>query len=284
MNILLTNAEGFGGQGIAALRNALVLSGFNVLTVAPATAMPRASRAVSDRAPVLVQRCDDDGGHPVYRVQGTAADCVRIAILSGLARNVSAVVSGIGEEANIGDDASYSSTVGAAAEAAILGYPAMAISQEKPMGGPCCGSHAERDFRWAGAVGAELAAWLAASPPPDRSVLNVNVPAQLASRHLKLTSFSERIWEPMDLQQADLEEDGGWLVRPAAYQTPRFAQEPESDAWAIANGHVSVTPFSLDRGAGRAAVRLRAWTRSTIEAVHPRLGASGQACSAGCCG
>lgn len=33
MNILLTNAEGYDAPGVAALRSALILSGFNVLTL-----------------------------------------------------------------------------------------------------------------------------------------------------------------------------------------------------------------------------------------------------------
>lgn len=284
MNILLTNAEGYDALGIAALRSALILSGFNVLTVAPATSGSRLSRAISDREPVLVERSGGDDRHPLYRVHGTAPDCVRIAILSGLASNVSVVVSGIGEEANIGDDASYSSTLGAALEAGMLGYPAMAISQQAHGTSSCCDNRNACDFDWASAVGAEFAAWLAASPPPGRSALNVNVPVHLADRHIKLTSFSERIWEPLDCQQTEAEADGGWLVQPAAYGLPRFAKEVGSDAWALDNGHVSVTPLSFDRGIGRSAVRLRAWTRSIIQQVDPRLGASDGTCSAGCCG
>ena len=284
MNILLTNAEGYDAPGIAALRSALILSGFNVLTVAPAAPQVRLSKAISDREPVLVERSGGDDRHPLYRVHGTAPDCVRIAILSGLASQVSAVVVGIGEEANVGEDASNSSTLGAALEGGMLGYPAMAISQQAHGTHSCCGSRSTPDFAWASAVGAELAAWLAASPPPDRSVLNINVPAHLADRHIKLTSFSECIWEPLDCQRANVESEDSWLVQPHANGLPRFAKEPGSDAWALDKGHVSVTPLSFDRGIGRSAVRLRAWTRSIIQQVDPRLGATEGACSAGCCG
>lgn len=284
MNVLLTNSEGDGSRGILSLRGALIAAGFNVLTVAPALSAPRMSRAISDRTAMRMERAGDDDCHPIYRVHGTAADCVRVPILSGMARNIAAVVSGIAEEANIGDDASYSSTFGAAAEAAILGYPAMALSQQAHSSVSGCDGAHEQDFSWSCAVGAELTAWLAASPPPERSILNVNIPARLTGRHLKLTSLSERIWEPLDWEQAETGVDDGWLIHPAAYRSSRFVEEAGSDASAIANGHVSVTPISLDQGSVKAAVRLRAWTRRIIQAADPRLGASDGACAAGCCG
>lgn len=283
MNILLTNADGCDAPGLAAMREGLMQSGFNVLTVAPAEPMRRMGRATSGQNAVRMERAGGDERHPVFAVHGTPVDAVRIAVLSGLAREAAAVVSGISQGANIGDDATYSSTFGAAMEAAILGYPAMAISQQARDGRLRFDDLEEHDFGWSTVVAAELAAWLGASPPPDRSLLNVNVPGKLIDRQIKLTSLDQRIWNPSDCRRA--EGGGGWLTfSTPADRDPEFAMTRGSDAMAIAHGHVSVTPVSAEFGKARAQARLNDWTRATIAQVNPRLGASGGSCTAGCCG
>jgi 5'-nucleotidase len=277
MNILLTNGGGHRAEGLAAMRRALIGAGFNVLTVAPAAPCHNMSRSVTNGGPIAMDRVDGDDRNPIFAVAGTPVDCIRIAILSGMAREVSLVVSGINEGANVGDNATYSSTLGAAVEGALLGYPSMAISQETGDGS------ADYSFEWCGVVGAELAAWMSASPPPDHSVLNVDAPASLADRHLKLTSIAHRIWNPADCEQTEI--DGGSMVFSIPIdRNPQFEMTPGSDALAVAHGHVSITPVSLDFGQGRQFARLRNWTKATIAKAEPRLGASDGSCKAGCCG
>lgn len=277
MNVLLTNGNGYKAHGLLAMRRALIDAGFNVLTIAPATPCHNVSRSVTSCGPITMDQVGGDDRHPILAVAGTPVDCVRIAILSGMARDVSIVLSGIHEGANLGDNATYSSTLGAAVEGALLGYPSMAISQETG-DGPTASS-----FEWCAVVGAELAAWMSSSPPPDHSVLNVNAPARLTDRHLKLTSFAHRIWSPADCEQ--LESHGGSIAFSIPIdRTPKFEVTRGSDASALAHGHVSITPVSVDFGSGRQFARLRNWLKTTIAQVEPRLGASDGSCKAGCCG
>lgn len=276
MNILLTNGGGCGADGLAAMRQALIGAGFNVLTVAPAAPCHKVSRAVTGDGPIAMNRAGGDDRHPILSVAGTPVDCVRVAILSGMAREVSVVISGINEGANLGDNATYSSTLGAAMEGALLGYPSMAISQETR------GEPTGADFEWSSVVGAELAAWMGASPPPDHSVLNINVPATLTDRHLKLTSFAHRIWNPADCKLAESDYESITFTFPID-RDAQFAMTPDSDAHALAHGHVSMTPISLDFGQGRQFAHLRNWTRATIAKADPRFGASDGSCNAGCC-
>lgn len=284
MNILLTNGDGCQADGLATMRDALISAGFNVLTVAPERRGPMLSKACSGDTPVRMERSGGNDRHPIFTVAGTAADCVRIAILSGLAREVSAVISGIGEGLDIGDDVTSSATFGAAMEGALLGYPAMAISQQA--NDECSDRDGQGgfDFNWASVVGGELAAWMGASPPPDRSVINVNVPRRLTDRHLKLTTLAERIWNPADCRQVETADGTGWVAPMPVGDPLQFTMGPGSDALAIAGGHVSITPLSMDFANRRSAVRLRKWTRAVIGEVEPRLGASRGACMAGCCG
>ena len=70
----------------------------------------------------------------MYACDGTPVDCVRVGLMSRLAHHVDLVISGINEGANLGDDSTYSSTVGAAWEGALLGVPSIAASQQSQDG------------------------------------------------------------------------------------------------------------------------------------------------------
>ena len=92
------------------------------------------ARSATFRRPVRVELANDDRTNPVWACNGTPVDCVRVALLTTLAEPVQLVISGANQGANLGDDATYSSTVGAAIEGALLGLPAMAISQQSADG------------------------------------------------------------------------------------------------------------------------------------------------------
>ena len=176
MTVLLTNDDGYQSDGLAAARNALLGAGLQVVTVAPDGPRSGGSRAATFRRPVRFDQVNDDVSNPVYACDGTPVDCIRVALMSDLAPDAKVVVSGINEGANLGDDTTYSSTVGAAIEGALLGIGSVAISQQSR----------DRRFRlvdregynWdaAGTVIAELAAGASAEPLPARTLVNVNVP------------------------------------------------------------------------------------------------------------
>lgn len=284
-DVLLTNDDGYQSGGMAAMRSAMIEAGLTVLSVAPDGPRSGTSRSASFRVPVVMTRDGGDDTNPIYRANGTPVDCVRAAILSGLASGVGLVVSGINEGANLGDDATYSSTFGSAAEGALLGLPALSISQQARDGRFRLVDLTDYDYEWCGTVGAELAAWMIASPPPPRSILNVNAPGMLKDRRLKVTAFDHRAWDPAHYEAVETESGEGWFTfLTNVDRDPVFTMRPGSDASAVAAGHVSVTPVSFDFGDARAFSRLRRWVRTTLEQVNPRLGASDGQCREGCCG
>lgn len=64
-----------------------------------------------------------------YSIDGTPADCVRIALDKLTDGKVDLVVSGINQGYNLGTDVLYSGTVSAAIEASMYKVPAIALSQ-----------------------------------------------------------------------------------------------------------------------------------------------------------
>ena len=71
----------------------------------------------------------DYEGMSAYSLNGTPADCVKIAVSHVLNEKPDVVLSGINNGSNLGSDIVYSGTVNAALEACMLGCPAIAVSQ-----------------------------------------------------------------------------------------------------------------------------------------------------------
>jgi 5'-nucleotidase len=123
MKILLTNDDGIDAPGLVALEAAVAWLGGETLVVAPAEPHSGCGHRVTTDRPLRV--------HEICRgrfaVEGTPADCVRIA-LAELASDAAVVVSGINAGGNLGADIHHSGTVAAAREAALHGCRAVAAS------------------------------------------------------------------------------------------------------------------------------------------------------------
>ncbi len=123
MKVLLTNDDGIDAPGLNALAG--VVEG-EVYVAAPDRQRSECGHQVTTRSPIAVERRGERG----VAVDGTPADCVRLALRGGLFGDVEFdwVLSGINEGGNLGVDCYISGTVAAAREAAILGTAAVALS------------------------------------------------------------------------------------------------------------------------------------------------------------
>jgi 5'-nucleotidase len=122
--------------------------------------------------PLLLQK----KGEGVYAVHGTPADAAFIALHSLLKNDPpDLVVSGINHGLNVGWDVNYSGTVGAATEASLLGFRAIAISADSHFGNspsPNC----MNAFQVAAEFLSGLLPLLMEMPWPKLEVLNINHP------------------------------------------------------------------------------------------------------------
>jgi 5'-nucleotidase len=125
MRILLCNDDGYQALGIQTLARVLRAAGHDTLIVAPSEERSGQSHAMTFFRPVLARQVSQD----TWSIYGTPADCAAIALQNLLQGNPpDIVVSGINHGLNVGWDVNYSGTVGAATEAALLGYKAIAVS------------------------------------------------------------------------------------------------------------------------------------------------------------
>ena len=123
MKIVLTNDDGIDAPGLDTL-NRCIDQPVDIIIVAPQKAQSGIAHRVTTGEPLRVNKL----GPNRHSVDGTPADCTRIA-LKVIAPDADWLISGINAGANLGSDVYNSGTVAAAREAAILGYPAIAISQ-----------------------------------------------------------------------------------------------------------------------------------------------------------
>ena len=123
MRILLTNDDGVKSPSIKALFDAL--SGLHqVKMIAPAEPQNATSHSLTLRHSLKVKKIGKDK----MCVYGTPTDCVILAIYNLLDELPELVLSGVNLGPNLGDDVTYSGTVGAAIEGTIIGIPSVALS------------------------------------------------------------------------------------------------------------------------------------------------------------
>ena len=127
MRILLTNDDGIFAPGLAALYKRLVDLG-EVTVVAPTEGWSGASHSITFHEPLACTKVQIGDLFTGFGVQGSPADCVKLASMQLHDGPIDLVVSGINYGANVGINVYYSGTVAAAMEAAFLGIPSAAIS------------------------------------------------------------------------------------------------------------------------------------------------------------
>ncbi len=97
--------------------------------VAPRRERSACSHAITTGRPITVERIKHDRLGTIHAVDGTPADCVRLAIGVLFNEPFDLVVSGVNHGANAGVDLFYSGTIAAAREGTALGISAIAVSQ-----------------------------------------------------------------------------------------------------------------------------------------------------------
>ena len=151
------------------------------------------------------------------------------------------------------DDVVYSGTIGAGLEAAILGTPAICLSQQTPTGSFSVNYREDPastglayDFSFAAAHGARLARSVIQARPAEPVVLSVNYPDRRTGAVSVLTRPGRRAYP----RTAAPELDGDGDVRLLHLfgepddDIPEADASPGTDIGALRAGYVSVTPLS----------------------------------------
>lgn len=243
-HILVTNDDGVEAPGLMALAQALRSLG-KVTVLAPNHNWSVAGHNKTMHKPLRVWPVTLEDGSEALTSDGAPSDCVALAALGlvGVGHNaapIDLVVSGINTTPNLGYDVTYSGTVAAAMEAAISGWPGIAVSLDfDDIGGGL------RHWRTAAACAVAIAGWVLRNGLPANTLLNVNVPnlPVEAIQGYRATRLGHRVYRDVLVERTD--------PRGAPYywiggDPPTGLLEAGTDLEAISHGYVSVTPLHMD--------------------------------------
>jgi 5'-nucleotidase len=246
MKVLLTNDDGIYAPGLMALQSELK-EDFEVWVVAPESEMSAVGHGITLTSPLRVREVHIGGGFFGYMVTGTPADCVKIAVQELIGGPPDIILSGINHGANVGVNVLYSGTVSAAAEGAFLGFRSAAISLD---------ARQVPDFRFAARFSREVIRFIVKFGLTEKTALNVNIPAcppdQIAGVAITrqgLGGFQERFEKRTDPR--------GGLYYWLSGEIPHEETVPDSDAKALREGWITITPISYDLTSREELIRLR---------------------------
>lgn len=245
--ILLSNDDGIDSPGLLALAQALDPLG-ELLIVAPRhqqSGMGRAMPGTNDGRLFATRIGTEEKHWTAYAAHASPAQAIQHALLELAGRRPALAAVGINYGENVGMSITISGTVGAAFEAAVYGLPSLAVSLEVPHVEQHLSNDPTVDFSVAGHFARRFAERLIAGGIPfDVDVLKVEVPDGATLRTPWRVTRLERTpyFRPLPPERASLTDAG----RIGYELMPNDALAADSDARAVVEGVVSVTPLSLD--------------------------------------
>jgi len=247
MRILLTNDDGIFAEGLCALYDALC-EDHKVFVVAPEAERSAVGHAITIADPLRVKKVKRGNMFFGYAVNGTPADCVKIAIHELIGPDIDLVISGINRGANVGINVLYSGTVSAATEGVILGYPGIAVSLNE---------YQEPDYCFAAYFTSCLLETLKEPILKEIFCLNVNIPF-LPAHRIKGIKFVKQSTAPLiEKFERRIDPHGNiyyWQC------SERFTEtDPETDVVSLKEGFITITPLHYDLTSKNFLQRLASW-------------------------
>ena len=242
MRILLINDDGIHADGIVALENHLLdeqpWSGGEVWTVAPETEQSGISQAITFLRPLLPKKVFNRSRNRQrgYSVNGTPADCLKLALFDLSPWFPDIVISGINGGLNAGVNVLYSGTIGGALEAAFHGCVSFAVSLEftEPL-----------DYAAAAPIAMKVIKQIVDNGPHAGCVYNINIPTAA------LEGDAEIVVVPKEINRMAFHFEQGEDPKGRKYYWATTEPGParskfETDAMALKNGKITVTPIEFD--------------------------------------
>jgi 5'-nucleotidase len=227
--ILVTNDDGIYSEGLRKLADACRTIG-DVVIVAPDREQSAASHALTLNRPLRVLQIQDRE----WIVDGTPSDCVNLALLKILKNErPDLIVSGINFGPNLGDDVTYSGTISAAFEGALLNVPSIAFSA-------VVGEHFS--FERCAEFAAKLIRVALEQHRDPRVILNVNFPVR-EFEGVRITRLGRRVYAEGVIERLDPRGRKYYWI---GGEAPVWDRDEGTDFDAVSSGYVSITPLHLD--------------------------------------
>ncbi len=240
MRILLSNDDGINGHGLKVLEKIARTLSDDVWIVAPELDQSGSSHSLTLRDPLRIREVSPKK----YAVSGTPTDCVMLAVSHLMKdKRPDIVLSGVNYGANIAEDVTYSGTIAAAIEGALLNIRSIAFSVNIQYGHPAKWATAEH-------FGPEILKTVSTIPLEKNVIINVNFPDVVVNsvKGIRITTQGHRAGEDELTECKDPRGKSYFWMGAGMYRyTPDpSALEPGSDLEAIHDGYISITPLTLN--------------------------------------
>ena len=240
--ILLTNDDGILDSGIQVLRKN-INQVWDTVMVAPDREQSAASHALTLNRPLRVNNIDDT----TMAVDGTPTDCVLLSLKGLLNKKPDLVISGMNNGANLGDDVIYSGTVAGAAEAAVLGLPAISMSLVDPE---------NTDLEWSAKIAIQIIKTVLNNSLPKGVFLNVNLPGKWTGNRFEITNLGRRSYRDVIIEKVDPRGKPYYWI---GGHVEKWEGDNNCDFAAIERGNVSLTPLQLNMTAENFLEKIKTW-------------------------
>lgn len=239
MRILISNDDGIHAPGLEVLKAIAHEISDDVWVVAPETDQSGQSHSLTLNTPLRLRRIDGK----TFAVDGTPSDCVIMGVREVLPDTPDLVLSGVNAGQNISYHMTYSGTVAAAREGALLGVKSIALSQAYGVEGATRKIHWETARHHAPKV---LDTLLSKGWSSD-TVININFP-HVGSDAVKGVRATYK--EPLAFSIGTEKRFDGrtnpyyWLK--LQRRDVDSERSSDTDKGAIDAGYISVSPIKLD--------------------------------------
>ncbi len=239
MRILLTNDDGVHAPGLKILEAIARQLSDDVFIVAPEIDQSGVAHSLSLNNPLRLREISPRH----FAVQGTPTDCVIMGVRKIMADGPpDLILSGVNRGQNVAEDVTYSGTIAAAMEGALIGVPSIALSQAYD------GRQGRDKMNWdcAATLGLDAIRKILRVGVPEGVLVNVNFPA-CAPGDVAGEAVTTQGRRDTELMRIEERRDGRaipyyWLM----FQRGGFTPGAGTDIEALAARKVSITPLRLD--------------------------------------
>lgn len=248
MQILLTNDDGIYAPGLAALEYELQHLG-TVEVIAPLTEQSGVGHAITYLHPLMAREVYDGPRRRGWAVEGSPADCVKVAIAELCKPRPQLVVSGVNSGQNAGINVLYSGTVAAAIEGAFFGITSIAVSLEYDE---------QARYDKAAQLAVPIIEQILAQKDEEPQLYNLNIPldALESPAEVRVVPMCVAPWgEQFEKRVAP----GG---RPYYWATGRPPVPPvdePTDLSELRAGHITLSPLHFDMTRRDKLAEMRSW-------------------------
>ena len=248
MQILLTNDDGIYAPGLAALERQLHSLG-TVEVVAPLTEQSGVGHAITYLTPLMAREMFDGPRRRGWAVEGSPADCVKLAVGELCRPRPQLVVSGINSGQNAGINVLYSGTVAAAIEGAFFGITSIAVSLEFDEQGR---------YEEAARLAVPIISQILAQKDNEPQLYNLNIPLAALDHpaEVRVVPMCVAPWGETFERRND---PRGRAYYWATGRQPAPPNDAATDLSELRAGHITLTPLDFDMTRRDKLADMRRW-------------------------